>query len=130
MNSNYYKLQAIESNLKSEYSLKQYKSLIPHNLEGKMKEYKEEVYTIQKENKGFNGYAGIFGIALYHTFNIYQRRVLVNEMGKGAVVYVGICLAVGLATGLFFGNTIGKDVRVRRTAARVKRMLESADKTK
>jgi hypothetical protein len=91
----------------------------------KLKVYESDLQKIQSLNKGFHAYAGLFGLAIYHTFRIVSTKTLFNEMGKGAFTHAGICLTVGMASGLLYGQVFGKDRKVQKKLNDVKPRLKS-----
>lgn len=68
----------------------------------------EDLEAIESEIKGFNMQACCLGIALYHYSYISFKKILLYEMGKKAFSHLGICLSIGLLSGVIFGNYFGK----------------------
>lgn len=78
-----------------------------------VKNSENELTEIRNQIKGINWYAFFFGLALYHTQHIFRNKVLLNEMGKSAVLtHMSISIGVGLAFGGFVGYSTAKSMKL------------------
>jgi hypothetical protein len=59
---------------------------------------------------GFNVWASLMGLAAYHFVTIMRTKVLFHEMGKGAILHAGICIGMGVTTGLLIGQLFSYDM--------------------
>ncbi len=86
--------------------------------------WKSDCTIIDKRLFGINPYAFFAGFIGYHTTQLYIRNILLNEMGyKGALKHFGICLTVGLASGVVAGILIGKDISLNKKTKQLKTIL-------
>ena len=69
---------------------------------------KNDLLSLKKNMKGFNLYAFYFGIAITHTGVIYSQKVVLSELELKAPSHIGICIGVGVISGLFYGVVYGK----------------------
>ena len=86
-----------------------------------MNKYSNELDLYRDKIKGFNTQAFFVAIAIYHTSVIFYKKVLLYEMGKGAVLHLGLCGVIGIAMGYIIGNNFAKSYELYKTFRKKKR---------
>ncbi len=83
--------------------------------------YSNELDLYRDKIKGFNFEAFIIGFAFYHTSVIFYKRVLLYEMGRGAVLHMGLGAAIGIGMGYLIGYNYAKSYQLYKIFRNKKR---------
>lgn len=77
----------------------------------------------------FNYTMFLLGVVATHTGVIFYTKQVLHEMESKAPRHLGICLTVGLMSGLIFGSMYGKSISLYRTFSSVERDLNNKIQT-
>ena len=109
ISTNLYYLNSLQTNVKQSWNDKQ-----------QLTTYRLNLLKFRENNlKGFNSTFGLFGICAAHLGNIYYRKQVLHLMESRAFQHIGVCVGAGLASGVFFGQLLGKKYLESRKASKI-----------
>jgi len=110
----------------NKYYLNRMQTLIQRdwNDNKKLNEYLTSIQNHKQKNKGFfNPTFFLLGLCGYHTFIIYQKKMVLHEFEKKAIPHMATCLGVGLAAGLIVGSIFGNSFKNSRRYSKLENEL-------
>lgn len=121
-NSNLFILNKIENDIRTEMLRRKLTSKQSENFP--LDHYKKMLDKVSMNNKGFNLYCGLAGLAAFHSYRIFSSKVLFSEMGNKAFMHTAYCLGVGIGVGFILGSFLGRDLKVSREERKLRKQLD------
>lgn len=114
INFNYYYLNAMNRKISTS-----------SNLES-LKDYRNCLEKFKTSKLGcFNYTMFLFGLLATHTGIIFYSKQVLHEMESKALRHMGICLGVGLVSGLVFGSIYGKSILLHKKYSSIEKNLNN-----
>lgn len=80
--------------------------------EKEIPKFEEELKVKRESLRGFNSWCFFFGLASFHLFTLFRKKVLLYEMEKDALLHMFKCVLFGIGSGYTFGYWISANFKV------------------
>jgi hypothetical protein len=128
-----YEIESIELSLRKklhffEFSPLKSKNRVNDFKNNIIKSHLQSISLLEKQIKGFSYDFFLISFVFCHTFLIFKKKILLNEMGKNVIFHLSTCCLVGLIGGTLFGYNYAKSISLYKTYSKALERINKLNK--